>query len=206
MGVKTPIGTSYAPHTGYYGTDTFKVRITDGGTPDTITIAVTIEAFPTPAVLTGPDTLCIGESVPFTASATGVWSVASSTATVSSGGVVTGLSTGTAVVSYGVSNVCGTAWAAKVVTILGPPYCNMGVASVAPSGFTLSPNPSTGTFTVQLPQDGMALATITDVAGRTISTHVISHNMPINTALPPGIYILHITTPTGSWRSKLVIQ
>jgi hypothetical protein len=206
MGVKTPVGTSYAPHTGYYGTDTFKVRITDGGTPDTITIAVTIEAFPTPAVLTGPDTLCIGESVPFTASATGVWSVPSSTATVSSGGVVTGVSTGTAVVSYGVTNVCGTAWAAKVVTIMGPPYCNTGVASVAPSGFTLSPNPSTGTFTVQLPQGGTALATLTDVAGRTVGTHVVSHNTPIHSALPPGIYILHVTTPTGSWRSKLVIQ
>jgi hypothetical protein len=76
----------------------------------------------------------------------------------------------------------------------------------APSGFTLSPNPSTGTFTVQLPQGGMALATINDVAGRTVSTHVISHNMPINTALPPGIYILHVTTPTGTWRNKLVIQ
>lgn len=206
MGVKTPVGTSYAPHTGYYGTDTFKVRITDGGTPDTITIAVTIEAFPTPAVLTGPDTLCIGESAPFTASATGVWSVASSTATVSSGGVVTGLSTGMAVISYGVTNVCGTAWAAKVVTIMGPPYCNTGVASVAPSGFALSPNPSTGSFTMQLPQGSTAHATITDVAGRTVSNLVISHNTPINTVLPPGIYILHVTTPTGSWRSKLVIQ
>jgi hypothetical protein len=76
----------------------------------------------------------------------------------------------------------------------------------APSGFSLSPNPSNGTFTVQLPEGSTALATITDVAGRTICTHVVSHNTPINTALPPGIYLLHLTTPTGTWRSKLVIQ
>lgn len=76
----------------------------------------------------------------------------------------------------------------------------------AASGIALSPNPSTGSFTVPLPQGGSALATITDVAGRTVSTRTITHNTPINTALPPGIYILHVTTPTGSWRSKLVIQ
>ncbi|MBL7690275.1 MAG: T9SS type A sorting domain-containing protein, partial [Flavipsychrobacter sp.] len=66
--------------------------------------------------------------------------------------------------------------------------------------------PSSGTFTVQLPQGGTALVSITDVAGRTVSTRSITHYTPIHTALPPGIYILHVTTSTGVWRSKLVIE
>ncbi len=205
-GVKTPIGTSYAPHAGYTGTDTFKVRITDGGAPDTITIAVTVQAFPMPASITGPDTICVGDSVPFTASATGVWSSSASAAGITSGGVVTGISAGTAVISHAVSNVCGTAWAAQLLTIMGPPECATGVATVAAAGFALFPNPTNGTFTVQLPQGGTAVATITDVAGRTLSTRTITHNLPVTTTLPPGIYLIHLTTAYGTWRSKLIIE
>ncbi len=205
-GVKTPIGTSYVPHAGYTGTDTFKVRITDGGAPDTMTIAVTVQSFPMPASITGPDTICVGDTVPFTASATGVWSSSASAAGITSGGVVTGISAGTAVISHAVSNVCGTAWAAQLLTIQGPPQCATGVAAVAAAGFTLFPNPTNGTFTVQLPQGGTALATITDVAGRTLSTRTITHNLPVTTTLPPGIYLIHLTTATGTWRSKLIIE
>ena len=206
MSVKTPIGTSYAPHAGYTGTDTFKVRITDGGAPDTITIAVTVQSFPMPASITGPDTICVGDTVSFTASATGVWSSSASAAGITSGGVVTGISAGTAVISHAVSNVCGTAWAAQLLTIQGPPECATGVAAVAAAGFALFPNPTNGTFTVQLPHGGTAVATITDVAGRTLSTRTITHNLPVSTTLPPGIYLLHLTTATGTWRSKLIIE
>lgn len=206
MGVKTPIGTSYAPHAGYTGTDTFKVRITDGGAPDTITIAVTVQSFPMPASITGPDTICVGDTVPFTASATGVWSSSASAAGITSGGVVTGISAGTAVISHAVSNVCGTAWAAQLLTIQGPPQCATGVASVAAAGFAMFPNPTNGTFTVQLPHGSTAVATITDVAGRPLSTCAITHNLPVTTTLPPGIYLIHLTTATGTWRSKLIIE
>ncbi|MBE2287917.1 MAG: T9SS type A sorting domain-containing protein, partial [Chitinophagaceae bacterium] len=68
------------------------------------------------------------------------------------------------------------------------------------------PNPTNGTFTVQLPQGGTAVATITDVAGRTLSTHTITHNLPVSTTLPPGIYLIHLTTATVTWRSKLIIE
>jgi len=92
----------------------------------------------------------------------------------------------------------------SVEKIADPSYVSGG--DVVHSGFALFPNPTNGTFTVQLPHGGTAVATITDVAGRTLTTLTITHNLPVTTTLPPGIYLIHLNTAMGTWRSKLIIE
>jgi len=68
----------------------------------------------------GVSALCVGSYTLFTDLAgDGVWSSSNSNVTVTSGGVVTGISTGTSIVTYTVSNSCGTVTATQEVTISG---------------------------------------------------------------------------------------
>ncbi len=72
------------------------------------TLAVNVE--PMPTALVGPSSVCSGYSTTFTeAIAGGTWSSSnSSIATVSPTGVVTGISAGSATISYTLTNSCGT--------------------------------------------------------------------------------------------------
>lgn len=81
---------------------------------------VSVQALPDAGVLTGAERLCTGYDGLVTASVSGgVWSVGgggSSVATVS-GGVVTGVGPGLAIISYVVTNSCGTSVATKEVWV-----------------------------------------------------------------------------------------
>jgi len=65
----------------------------------------------------GPNVLCQGGSMTMTDSTSGgVWS-STGAASVSATGVVTGMTAGTAIISFGLSNGCATQYATKVVTV-----------------------------------------------------------------------------------------
>ncbi len=101
------------------GTTHITYTLPTGCSTDTL---VTIQVFPTAGVITGPSVLCTGESITLLDTAIGgVWVSSNANATVS-GGVVTGVSTGTAVISYAVTNVCGTIAATKTVTVYPFPF------------------------------------------------------------------------------------
>lgn len=86
------------------------------------------------APITGAATACIGQATPLSsATPSGVWSSSNiAIATVSPSGVVTGVSLGTVVITYAVTNPCGTGVATYTMTVNSP-------SVVAPT---------TGTFTV----------------------------------------------------------
>ena len=88
---------------------------------DTMTIAVI--ALPGAGLTSGVNVICAGGATTLTNSggmAGGTWSSSSSAATVA-GGVVTGVSAGTAIISYSFTNYCGTATDTIEVTINGLP-------------------------------------------------------------------------------------
>jgi PKD repeat protein len=109
-----------------------------GGCKDSLTQILNTEtgvmSSCTPKVgeITGTLTLCSGSSIQLSdTTANGVWSSSDATlAKVSAGGLVTGLSAGSATISYGVSNSCGTTTQTAVVTVEGAPVVNNIVASV----------------------------------------------------------------------------
>lgn len=96
-------------------------------------IAVTVAAKPVVADITGVTTVNAGSSVQLTcATPGGVWSSNNSNASVSAGGQVTGITAGTTVITYTVSNASGCAASVSTtVTVTDIPTCNvLPVASI----------------------------------------------------------------------------
>ncbi len=85
------------------------------------TRGITILPLADPGTITGPTTVCVGATITLSdggASGSGTWSGGSGHATVGgSTGVVTGSSAGVAIISYGVTNSCGTMYATYAVTV-----------------------------------------------------------------------------------------
>jgi len=84
---------------------------------------VTVDVFPAAGTITGASVVCAGSFIGLSDVATGgAWSAVNTSATVVStgslsGGVVSGVSAGTDVISYTLSNSCGTVAASKTVTV-----------------------------------------------------------------------------------------
>ncbi len=102
-----PHGLSYTPVAGYSGPDTFRITVNDGYAFDTLTVFVTVN--PTPASITGSTSLSVGGFSWLGSTPTGgTWSssnpaIAAINAT---SGVATGVSAGTAVITYTLPTGC----------------------------------------------------------------------------------------------------
>jgi len=86
----------------------------------TVTTAkvITVNPLPVSGTITGSASVCAGSTISLTdASPGGIWSATNANVTVSGMGIVSGALTGSDSVVYAVSNVCGTATTAKVITI-----------------------------------------------------------------------------------------
>lgn len=144
------------------GIVTIFYSVTDGlgctgvaSTPDTVNV------IPVPTPITGALSTCVGATTALASvSPFGVWSSSNvSVATVSATGVVTGVSGGTAVITYFVSNPCGTATNTAIVTVNASPsagtisalittVCSGStniLSSTTPGGVWTSGNPSIAT-------------------------------------------------------------
>lgn len=207
-GVLTPVGTGYTPAGAYTGPDTFRVRVFDGGAYDTIMVAVDVQAAPIAAPLTGTDTLCVGDTAPLSgATPGGVWSSSSGSATVSASGTVTGISTGTAVITYVVTNTCGTATATHTVTVLPAGECATGLSAMSlADAFGIYPNPNGGSFTVRLPPGTPSHITITDVTGRVVQQLTASHTTQVHLPAANGLYFVAVENGQGRHYGKVMVK
>lgn len=79
---------------------------------------ITVDGFPIAGTITGSSVVCAGSSISLSDAATGgTWNSSSSAVAPVFSGTVSGISAGTAIVSYVVSNSCGSATAVKTITI-----------------------------------------------------------------------------------------
>lgn len=224
-----PSGLTYTPTSGFTGTDSFKVMVSDGIASDTITIYVNISPLPNPGTITitGTTTVCSGTTTTLSESVSGgTWSSGSTgIATVSSSGVVTGVSVGTAIISYAVTNSCGTSYATQSIAVtLTPSVAAIsGVSSLcATATGTLSDATTGGTWSASNSNAYMTGTTLTAVTagldtiyytvtnscGTAVASHVVTINvMPVaitgTTSVCVGSMItLSETTSGGSWSSS----
>lgn len=105
---------------------TANITYATGTSCQTVT-TISVNPLPTAATVSGPSIVCAASSITLTGSiAGGTWSSASSLVNVGTSGIITGISTGTASVTYSVSNSCGTAHTPHNVTVSVPPSAITG--------------------------------------------------------------------------------
>ena len=104
------------------GTASISYTVTTACGSATATKTMTINPLPNAGAITGTSSVCIGATTTLTDGVSGgTWSSSSTGIATVSGGVVTGVSAGSAIISYGVTNVCGTAYATKTVNVSPAP-------------------------------------------------------------------------------------
>ncbi len=138
----------------------------------TATHPVTVNPLPSAGTISGAGSWCAGNTTIFATSvAGGAWTSSDATvANVSVTGAVTGVSDGTAVISYTITNSCGSATATKIVTVNALPsltttssvLCSGTSTSIAgtPSGGTWSSSSSS----VTVSSSGVATGTVAGTA------------------------------------------
>ena len=133
---------------------------------------------PTPSAISGPNTVCMDGIITETdGTSGGLWSTPSTTITIgSSTGVITGISSGTAIISYG----AGTCLVTRTI------YINPVPVISGPTGYCTG---ATGTLTSSVP-GGSWYSGLTSVAAIGASTGVI-------TAGVTGSAVIYCTLPTG---------
>jgi len=136
------------------GTDNISYTVTNTCGSLSASQLITINPQPNAGTISGPAATCVGSSITLTDNiSSGIWSSNSAFATVA-GGVVTGVTPGIDTISYAVTNVCGTAFAKKGITVnalpsvptittqspstvcTGTMYQNFGTATPPPIGVT----------------------------------------------------------------------
>ncbi len=144
------------------------------------------------APIVGVSEVCVGATATFTnASLGGVWTVSNGNATISSGGVVTGVHAGVDTIFYMVSDTTTTnSIATKVITILPLPYAGVisGESNVCVTRpVTLSSSVSRGTWGID--GAGVFLASIdtlgrvrASMAGNITVLYMVSNSCGIDTA------------------------
>ncbi len=138
------------------------------------TIPVTVN--PTPLAINGTTTVCVGLTVSLSDATTGgTWSSSTSSASVSPTGLVSGLSTGTSIISYTLSTGCG---AAKVATVVDASPAVSGTAyTCVGSSTSLSDATGGGTWTSSNLTVGTVGSTSGIVTGLVAGTTTISYRL-----------------------------
>jgi hypothetical protein len=195
------------------GAETVVYTVSSACGTDTATFAVTVLGAPSAGSILGTDSLCQEASMILTESVGGgVWfSSNSSAATINSSGLVTGITPGISIISYVVSNTCGTDTAYYPVYIVPVGDCNTGIAGTTPPpSISIYPNPSSGTFMVQIPGAvNNATITVTDISGKVLQVlhpQPGEHQTQVSlTNLASGTYMVKVEADGVQYRDKLVL-
>lgn len=177
-------------------------------------IAITTCTLPTVSIIGGTTTVTVSASQTLTDATTGgVWSSSNTAvATVGTSGVYTGMSVGTAVISYSVTNSCGTTSVNTTVTVTSS---TLGAANLSVSnGINVYPNPSTGKVNIQWSslQTGSGTIRVTDIAGREVYNSALLINSASGTRqinlsnLSKGVYLISVKSDNINYNGKLLLE
>ncbi len=117
------------------GADTMYYTVTNSCGTRAARLPMTVATLPDAGSISGPAIVCLGTTVTLTDAATGGTWMASSTLATVSGGLVTGIATGSLTIYYSVTNVCGTATVPHAIDVL--PNLTPSVTVSANPGFSV---------------------------------------------------------------------
>ncbi len=211
-GTVTPSGLSYTAAAAYTGPDTFSVVVTDcADAADTTMVYVTVADTPVAATLTGADTVCEGSTTTIVAGTTGgTWSSSNTArATVGAGGLVTGVSTGTVVLTYTITNACGNAVTTHSMVVKPAGTCIAGISGLnAAERPRIWPNPAVnGSVYISIPVSAEgATISITGTDGRLMHRTKYAAGTIASVHLPAGMYVVQVATATAVTNEVVVVQ
>jgi hypothetical protein len=210
--VSTGIVTGVLP-----GTDTIIYVVNNFCGSDTATQVVITNAAPAKPAITGRSIVCVSrENDTLTGSPTdGVWSLTNESATIS-GNVIIATTTGTDTVIYAITNQCGTTKDSLVITIPSKDSCDKisGVESFTlQNSIKLYPNPTTGSFTVEIPKNMSAAEisfSIIDIYGKELLSNSFQNTTDTKfqfnlSNVPKGTYLIKIIKDGMTYRQPIVI-
>ncbi len=177
----SPAGVTYTPTPGYTGTDVFTIQVNNGYQTATTTISVIVSPAPNP--ITGSSIVCTGNTASLTeTTGGGIWASSNtSRATISGSGVVTGITTGSIIISYTAGGCSGF----FPMTVNQTPASIAGPSSVCSgSTLTLSDTSPGGTWSSS------------STANATVST------LGVVTGFTPGSASIIYTLPGGCNSTK----
>lgn len=162
---------------------------------------------PPTITLTGTANVCVGSFSTLTPSATGgTWSSSDTTkATVNSSGVVAGIASGTAIISYSRSYDCGTALATRIVTVntaSSTPTISGSTNVCIGSGRTLTGSPTGGTWS----SSATAVATIHPTSGFLTPVSVGTTTISYSVSASCGNYVVTRTQTVNAAASAGTIS
>lgn len=181
------------------------------GTPVT-TVEVTVNDVPAAASITGDAEVCPGETITLTPSvAGGVWASSNAAIAGVSSGTVTGIASGTALISYTLANSCGSVSATHAVTVLPLTDCSSATITRQRNSevLTVLPTPGSRTFSVTLHSSQKQSGTlrICDIAGRVLTRIALNTNEEESIAMETaGMYIIEAVMPLGRYVARVVLQ
>ncbi len=213
------------------GVDTLTYTVSTSCGSATATSILHIDVAPVAGSISGSTSLCQGTNTTLSESVTGgTWSSSNVTlATVNTSGMLTGIDTGIVIISYSVTNGCGTAIATHIDTILAEPYSGIitGITNICQGATTLlsdaasggtwsSSNPSIATVGSTGLVTGIAAGTVIISYTKTNSCGTVSSltsmtidSRPFINAITGGSLVsvggsnpLHDAVSGGTWSSS----
>ncbi len=197
------------------GVDTIQYSVSNSCGTTTFPRVINIITVPSPAIITGADTVCQGSVVTLSASATGgAWSHLYGYTTVTGTGRVNGVTPGIDTIKYTLSNACGSAVTAFPITVYSIGHCDSanGVNNVVANAATFSvyPNParSAVTFNMQSQSHESVVITLSNIVGEKVKEWTIQPNVPSEQDLDlvPGVYVVTAIDGNVRYVTRLVVE
>lgn len=162
------------------GTDIVSYVFTTACNSDTSTLSVTIDTMIAHGTISGASGVCAGSWIPLTETVTGGLWISSNTAVaiVDAAGHVTGISQGTATVSYYFSNGCGASVATHTVTVAEPANPIGGLDSVGIGNMRTFTNAVAGGMWFSSDTSKLTIDTVTGMAtGIAAGTAIVTYQV-----------------------------
>jgi len=193
------------------GIDTISYSATNScGTSSAIEVIGVIGS--SAGIITGHSSVCLDSVILLSDSlAGGTWSLSNGSAEIASG-IVVGATPGIDTVYYTISSPsCGTVSSSFEITVVDCSATSVGNVSAAITGFKVYPNPSSGTFLLDIPKAGnTANIAVIDMMGRLMDTKTIATPQSLEASidlsnLPSGNYFIRVNTGDKTYREKISI-
>jgi uncharacterized protein YodC (DUF2158 family) len=184
------------------GTGLISYTVTNSCGAATTTVAITVHPLADAGNITGPDSVCQGDTIALSASvAGGTWGTSNATiATVSSTGAVIGVAPGTATIRYIVANVCSMDTATQVITVRPASACATSVRNEpAAAMLRLYPNPAYSDLTIDAPISGeLIIATLEGKTVEQVNLVKGSTTITLSRYMASGVYMCRFLGADGT--------